>query len=190
MQKTQFLCCSATVALRCHDIFHCCVHSHRHRLHKYTIPLLFFTSCCLAMAGCRDHKSCFECTCHIAPSLRLLVPSSLQAYRHFLFSQGCARDVCDQPHLPSPWLSSHSDYSPTAPSLRPLDQSSSLRSWEPYRDGQLRQTNMKLEVSWAYALITDGLFPVLPTSRNCWQNSWRRSKPSSGLQKWRPHSKH
>jgi hypothetical protein len=28
--------------------------------------------------------------CHIAPSLRLFVPNSLQAYRHFFFSEGCA----------------------------------------------------------------------------------------------------
>jgi hypothetical protein len=26
--------------------------------------------------------------------------------------------------------------------------------------------------------------------RNLWPNSWRRNKPSSGLQKWRPPSKH
>jgi hypothetical protein len=42
-------------------------------------------------------------------------------YRHFLFSEGCACDVCDQPHLPSSWLGSQGDYSltvPAAPSLR------------------------------------------------------------------------
>jgi hypothetical protein len=33
----------------------------------------------------------FQAPCHIVPSLRLLVPSSLQAYRHF-FSEGCAID--------------------------------------------------------------------------------------------------
>jgi hypothetical protein len=55
----------------------------------------------------------------IAPSLRLLVQNSLQAYCQ-LFSKGCACDVCDQCHLSSLWLGSHGDYSPTAPSLRLL----------------------------------------------------------------------
>jgi hypothetical protein len=54
-------------------------------------------------------------TCHIAPTLRLFVPNSLQAYRHFFFSEGCPCDVCDRPRFPFPWLGSHGDYSPTAP---------------------------------------------------------------------------
>jgi hypothetical protein len=62
---------------------------------SWHIPLLLFMSCCLAMAGCCGHKSHFEQTCHTALSLRLLVPSSPQAYHHFLFSQGCAHDVYD-----------------------------------------------------------------------------------------------
>jgi hypothetical protein len=60
---------------------------------------------------------------HIAPSLRLFVPESLQVYRHFFFSEGCVCEVCDLSHLPSLWLTSHGDYSPTAsaaPSLRLL----------------------------------------------------------------------
>jgi hypothetical protein len=40
-------------------------------------------------------------TYHIASALRLFVLDSLQAYRHFFFSEGCACDVCDRLHLPS-----------------------------------------------------------------------------------------
>jgi hypothetical protein len=53
----------------------------------------------------------------------LFVTNSLQAYRYFFFSDGCASDVCDRPRLSSLWLGCHYDYSPTAPaapSLRPL----------------------------------------------------------------------
>jgi hypothetical protein len=48
---------------------------------------------------------------------------------HFSFPEGFACDVCDRSCFPSPWLSSHGDYSPTAPvvhSLRQLIPSSSL----------------------------------------------------------------
>jgi hypothetical protein len=58
---------------------------------------------------------------HIAPYLRLFVL--------FFFSEGCACDVCDRSHLPSPWLGSHGDYPPTAPvahSLRLLVPSRSM----------------------------------------------------------------
>jgi hypothetical protein len=72
-------------------------------------------------------------TCDIAPSIRLLVPNSLQVYRHFSFPEGCARNVCDWPRLPSPWLGSFDDYSPTAPSFRPLVQSGSLIRCAPSR---------------------------------------------------------
>jgi hypothetical protein len=48
------------------------------------------------------------------------------AYRNFIFSEGCACDICGRPRLPTPWLSSHGDYTPTAPSLRPLVPSGSL----------------------------------------------------------------
>jgi hypothetical protein len=68
-------------------------------------------------------------TRYIAPTLWAFVPNSLQAYRHFFFSKGCACDVCDWSQLPSPWLISHGDYSPTAPtapSLRLLVPSGSL----------------------------------------------------------------
>jgi hypothetical protein len=41
-----------------------------------------------------------------------------------LFSEGCACDICDRPHLPSPWLGSCSDYSPTAPAAPSLSRSS------------------------------------------------------------------
>jgi hypothetical protein len=72
--------------------------------------------------------------CHIAPPLRLFVPKSLQVNSHFFFSEGCAYNVCDQSCLPSLWLISHSDHSPTAltaPALRPLIQRGSLKRCEP-----------------------------------------------------------
>jgi hypothetical protein len=58
-------------------------------------------------------------TCYIAPFLRL-IPNNLQVYSHFLFSVGCACDICDRPRLPSPWLGSHGHYSPTAPAAPPF----------------------------------------------------------------------
>jgi hypothetical protein len=73
-------------------------------------------------------------SCRNAPSLRIFVPNSLQAYYHFFYSEGCACDVCDRPRLPSPWLGSHGDESstpPAAPSLRPLVPSRSLMRCEP-----------------------------------------------------------
>jgi hypothetical protein len=73
-------------------------------------------------------------TCHIDPSLRLFVPNDLQAYRYFFFSWGCACDVCDRPRLPSPWLGSRWDYSPTvpvAPCLRLFVLSGSLMRCQP-----------------------------------------------------------
>jgi hypothetical protein len=42
----------------------------------------------------------------VAPSFRLFIPNSQPAYHHFFFSKVCARDVCDQSHLFSPWPSS------------------------------------------------------------------------------------
>jgi hypothetical protein len=76
----------------------------------------------------------YSSTCHSAPSLTLFVPNTLHAYRHFLFSAGCAFDVCDRPLLSSPWLDFCSDYSPTAPatpSSRALAPSGSLMRCEP-----------------------------------------------------------
>jgi hypothetical protein len=108
-----------------------------------------FLCCCLQLFPCKHAclRSCYSVTavvyfliwwsllsnrstCHTAPSLRLFIPNILQAYRHFFFSKGCACDVCNQPSLPSLWLISHGDYSPTAPSLRPVLPSGSLTMCE------------------------------------------------------------
>jgi hypothetical protein len=59
-------------------------------------------------------------TCYIAPSLRLFVPNSPQAYHLSFFSEGCACDVCGWSHISPLWLSSHGDYSSTAPTARTL----------------------------------------------------------------------
>jgi hypothetical protein len=66
--------------------------------------------------------------CHIASSLSLCIPNSLEPYRHFFFSEGGACDICDWSWLPSSWLGSYGNYSSPAavPSLRPLILSSSL----------------------------------------------------------------
>lgn len=42
-------------------------------------------SCSTALAVCWLHNPVFQQTWHIAASLRLLVPNSLQVYRHFIF---------------------------------------------------------------------------------------------------------
>jgi hypothetical protein len=41
--------------------------------------------------------------CHIAPFLRFFVPNSLQANRHFFFSEECACNVCDWSLLAPEW---------------------------------------------------------------------------------------
>jgi hypothetical protein len=51
---------------------------------------------CLAMT-----YSGFQASCHIALSLRPFVPTGLQVYRHFSFSEGYACYVCDPSHLSS-----------------------------------------------------------------------------------------
>lgn len=70
-------------------------------------------------------------SCHIAPSLKLFILRSTQAYCHF--SECCVRDVCDCSRFPSPWLSSHGDSltAPTSPSLRLLIPSGSMTGYKP-----------------------------------------------------------
>jgi hypothetical protein len=103
-----------------------------------TATLLQFTGRCLVTAVVYLFVSrslpINGATCHIAPSLRLFIPISLQACRHFFLSEGCTCDVCDRPRLPLPWLGSHGDDSPTAPvapSLRRLAPRGSLIRCEP-----------------------------------------------------------
>jgi hypothetical protein len=110
---------------RLQHLFYCCVTSPR----TWRVPLLRV----YVPSPSNRSTSC------IAPSLRLFVifvPNSLQANRHFFFSEGCVCDICDRSHLPSPRLGSHGDYSPTipaAPSLRPLVLSGSLIRCEPFQ---------------------------------------------------------
>jgi hypothetical protein len=62
-----------------------------------------FFYCCLRIRCCRNmftaslHRN--GCTRYIAPSLRLFVTNGLQAYCHFVFSEGCASDISDRSHL-------------------------------------------------------------------------------------------
>jgi hypothetical protein len=69
-------------------------------------------------------------TRHIAPSLRIFIPNSLQAYRHFFFSEGCACDVCVIGLTFLPVARMFAVFTlptaPAAPSLRPLVPSGSL----------------------------------------------------------------
>jgi hypothetical protein len=122
---TQFLCCC----------IHCCVRTHQrrpHRKHRFPVsPLAHFKNVLPCHGFCLQSLPSNGSTCYTVPSFRLFVPNSLQAYRHFFFSEGCACDNCNQPRLPSLWLSSHGDYSPTAPSLRPLVLSSFLIRCKP-----------------------------------------------------------
>jgi hypothetical protein len=63
------------------------------------------------------------------PSLRPFVPNSLQACRHYFFSDSCVCDVCDRSHLLPCCSAFRGVYSPTAPvapSLRPLVPSGSI----------------------------------------------------------------
>jgi hypothetical protein len=63
------------------QLSYCCVTSQlSRRRYVYRAMLRNGRLCWLNYFG-------FQQTWHIAPSLRLLVPSSLQAYRHFLFSE-------------------------------------------------------------------------------------------------------
>jgi hypothetical protein len=66
-------------------------------------------------------------TRHIPPSFRLFVPNGLQAYRNFLFFQGCACDVCDRSHLPSRGSAFRDVTAPAAPSSPRLPSGSLIR---------------------------------------------------------------
>jgi hypothetical protein len=69
----------------------------------------YLRSCCLAMVVVTFVSRSLPSNgsmWHIAPSLRLFVPNSLQVYHHFFFSEGCVCDVCDRSCLPSLWLGS------------------------------------------------------------------------------------
>jgi hypothetical protein len=68
----------------------------------------------------------FDETRHIAPSLRLFIPNDLtEYYRPFLLNAS-ASDI-------HPWLDSHGDCSPAAPSLRSLISSGSFIMCEPFQ---------------------------------------------------------
>jgi hypothetical protein len=88
------------------------------------------------------------------------------AYHHFFFSKGCAWDVCQQPHLPSLWLGSHSDYSPTAPAappLGPLILSSSVTRCELVQVYHHHPCTRVL-LDPVYHIIYPGDYPVLALS--------------------------
>jgi hypothetical protein len=120
-----------------------------HRLHrKHCFPQFFYCVILLSHRLHIEHRFALSPLAHIRNLLLtngrclqshysatgLFVPNSLQAYCHFFFPEGCACDICDRPHLPSPWIGSHGAYSPTAPdasSLRPLIPSGSLIRCKP-----------------------------------------------------------
>jgi hypothetical protein len=79
----------------------------------------------------RPHREYHSCVTVYGRCLRShYLAMGIQAYQHFFFSESCTCNICDQPCLPSPWLSSHGDCSPTAPSLRSLVLSGSLIKWK------------------------------------------------------------
>jgi hypothetical protein len=75
-----------------------------------SIPLPLLTDHYLATVSFSLPSNGLLATFHIAQGY----------YHNFLFFEGCACDVCDRPLLPSPWLGSLCDYSPTAPSAPSL----------------------------------------------------------------------
>jgi hypothetical protein len=80
--------------------------------------------------------------------------NSLQAYCHFFSSEGYTCDICDRSHLPSPWLSSHGNYSPTAlaaPSLRPL-----IPSGSGFKPVQVYHHEPQCEVVLLTSLVLEG----------------------------------
>jgi hypothetical protein len=78
----------AIVVYRLHDVFHCCVNSHRHgvpRKHNLSAAV-----CGPLPSNGRllwPHSFCLQRMWDIASSPKLLVPCSLQAYRHSVFTR-------------------------------------------------------------------------------------------------------
>jgi hypothetical protein len=102
-------------------------HSHQGTLHRKHCFLQFFyrymNNCCYAdvafhillllhsLLCCNlvtdvssGWTSSFQCTWRTAPSLRLLVPSSLQANNHFFFSSLCGQNFWEWLVLLHPWI--------------------------------------------------------------------------------------
>jgi hypothetical protein len=57
-----------------------------HREHRFQFFLVVADGC-VTMARFFIQRMIFHLSYHIAPTLRLLVSSSVQAYRHYLFSK-------------------------------------------------------------------------------------------------------
>jgi hypothetical protein len=129
----------------------------------------------------------------MARSLRLSVSISLQAYRHFFFSEGYACDICVRPRPPSMWLGSHGDYSPSAPSLRPVIPSSSLIRCDPVQvyhhqpwsrvPFQLMQaegpsevdvpTSLALKLLVVSSFVSEGADPCIMSYHSFFESSWK-----------------
>jgi hypothetical protein len=136
-QIPQFLCshpyCLAAVSQITKLWLVLCIISGHRQQRKYISQQFFHCVMQLSRGPCREHcfpvsslvcvrnllpsnRHCLQSgsTFYIASSLRLFVLNSLQVYCHFFFSESFACDICDRPHLPSPWLSSHGHFSPSA----------------------------------------------------------------------------
>jgi hypothetical protein len=69
--------------------------------------------------GLFDTACDYTLQCPVTHTHQCTVTSSFSllgsGFQGLKFPEGCACDVCDRPHLPSPWHSYLGDYSPTAP---------------------------------------------------------------------------
>jgi hypothetical protein len=157
--------------------------------------LAYLRSCCIAMAVVsflvlRSLPSDGS-KCHIAPTKRLFAPTS-----HFLFFENCACDLRYQSRLPSPWIGSHDDYSPTAPtapSLRSLAPSVSLircelvqmyhhqpRARVPFGSMQAEvpkvvdaPTSLTLQLWVVYSLVSERAEPSTVSSHSLPETRWK-----------------
>jgi hypothetical protein len=137
MQKTQPICC-------CRGMFATLLHSNSHsanHVENTLFPIVTLLLHVYSLSWECDYlavaqkRSLFTQSLlssgslhHIAPSLRLFVPNSLQAYRHFFFSEGCAWSH-NPPHG-SVFRGVCSPTGPTTPSLSPLIPSGSFIGWQ------------------------------------------------------------
>jgi hypothetical protein len=142
MQKTQPFCC-------CRGMFASLLHSNSHSTDHientlFPIVTLFLRVYSLSWEcdylAVAQKRSLFtqsfissQSLRHIATSLRLFIPNSLQVYHHFFSSEGCACDICAWSQIPPRGSVFHgvcSPTGPTTPSLSPLVLNGSLTGWQ------------------------------------------------------------
>jgi hypothetical protein len=104
-------------------VHHCCSSTAAVGTCLFVKPLLSNDSCVYAYLAIVDQQWVYILHCSLLKTIHPRQPISLPP---FLFREGRACDVSDGSCLPFLWLGSHSDYSPTATSLRLFILSGSL----------------------------------------------------------------